>query len=299
MRLSRLLHLKSFTWFETNRVAESPEASHATDRRGLSRYKLAPLSFRLALMMIPLLALSLALVTVVSAQTPVGPTDPPASDCTSGKAVPDPDDHSGMVADCVALMASGDTLQGTSTLDWSYDRYILTGIVRPELRHWSELRYLYLNNNELGGLINASLGNLTKLSHLSLQHNQLTGMIPVTILDMDNLERLQLSGNQLTGGVPAGLLSLKVNDLSSLGLPTCTTEQLCANDANHITVPGHAEKPGPAWSAIAPLSWTPGIPFWARRTWTGSTDFPSTIEKAQKYARGQPGWCGWTCMTRA
>ena len=141
-------------------------------------------------------------------------------------------------------MASGDTLQGTSTLDWNYDRYILTGIVRPELRHWSELRYLYLNNNELGGPINASLGNLTKLSRLRLQDNQFTGWIPVTLLDMDNLQQLQLSGNQLTGGVPAGLLSLKVNDLSSLGLPTCTTEQLCANDANHITVPGHAEKPG-------------------------------------------------------
>ena len=66
----------------------------------------------------------------------------------------------------------------------------------------------------------------------------------MTLLEMDNLQRLQLSGNQLIGCVPAGLLSLKFNDLSSLGLPTCTAEQLCANDANHITVPGHAEKPG-------------------------------------------------------
>ena len=40
-------------------------------------------------------------------------------DCSNGVAVTDPTNNAGLVADCEALLAAKDTLEGTATLNWS------------------------------------------------------------------------------------------------------------------------------------------------------------------------------------
>lgn len=40
-------------------------------------------------------------------------------ECSNGIAVPDPQDNPGLVADCVTLLRSGDTLAGPALLNWN------------------------------------------------------------------------------------------------------------------------------------------------------------------------------------
>ena len=44
-----------------------------------------------------------------------------SSDCSSGAAVPNPDDNPGLVSDCETLLAVRDTLAGDATLNWSME----------------------------------------------------------------------------------------------------------------------------------------------------------------------------------
>lgn len=69
----------------------------------------------------------------------------------------------------------------------------------------TNLRALYLANNELSGEISAELGNLT------------------------NLEELYLAGNELRGCLPAAWRNVAQNDLANLGLPFCAASS--ATDA--------------------------------------------------------------------
>ena len=162
--------------------------------------------------------------------------------CSNGVAVHDPANNAGMVADCAALLASKDTLEGTTgNLNWSADRAIsdwegllifnnrvfelwlydpsLNGAIPAELGNLTELRDLRLNSNQLAGEgpfdgsqltgeIPTELANLANLTRLHLSGNQLTGAIPAELGNLANLEDLQIDHNQLTGAIPPELGNL-------------------------------------------------------------------------------------------
>ncbi len=155
--------------------------------------------------------------------------------CSNGTAVPNPASNAGLVSDCAALLASKDTLEGTTgNLNWSADSSIdswdgvgispndivtannhvsglwlyyqsLNGEIPAELGNLTGLSGLRLDNNQLTGEIPAELGNLTNLSGLRLDDNQLTGEIPSELGNLANIDHLYLQNNQLTGEIPSEL----------------------------------------------------------------------------------------------
>jgi len=92
----------------------------------------------------------------------------------------------------------------------------LTCEIPTEICKLSNLRYLYLFNNQLRGKIPPEIGKLTNLQGLQLVNNQLTGEIPTEIGKLSNLELLLLSNNQLTGEIPTEMG--KLINLRSLSL---------------------------------------------------------------------------------
>ena len=74
---------------------------------------------------------------------------------------------------------------------------------------------------QLTGTVPEVLGNLTNLKRLYLFDNQLTGTIPDELGNLTNLKSLHISGNQLTGCIPNGLQDVPTNDFPSLGLGFC------------------------------------------------------------------------------
>ena len=165
-----------------------------------------------------------------------------SSECEAGSAVTDAADNPGLLADCDALLAARDTLQGDATLNWSADLAIdrwdgvrlsgspqrvtslrfygqrLTGTIPAELGGLTNLEYLDLSDNYLTGPIPAELGGLANLQwRLDLSDNYLTGPIPAELGSLASLELLDLSDNYLTGPIPAelgSLASLELLDLS-------------------------------------------------------------------------------------
>ena len=161
--------------------------------------------------------------------------------CSNGIAVPNPVSNPGLVADCAALLASKDTLEGTTgNLNWSVDVVIsdwngitvgnnqvaklewsnyappLSGEIPSELGNLANLTHLNLGRNQLTGEIPVELGNLANLMHLELMVNQLTGTTPSELGNLDNIRVLHLADNQLTGEVPTELGNLA--NLSELWL---------------------------------------------------------------------------------
>ena len=149
--------------------------------------------------------------------------------CTSGTAVPNPDDNEGLVGDCKTLLDIRDNLAGTGTLNWSPGTAIsswdgvtvggtpmrvtaldleglsLTGGVPPGLGVLTGLEELLLGINRLTGGIPVELGDLSNLRKLYLRYNRLTGSIPRELGDLSNLTVLWLQGNLLTGEMPPEL----------------------------------------------------------------------------------------------
>ena len=159
--------------------------------------------------------------------------------CSNGIAVPNPADNPGMVADCAVLLASKETLEGTTgSLNWSADLAIsrwygintannrvsslelglenLNGEIPAELGNLDNLQGLYIYRTQLTGDIPSELGNLGNLTILWLRTNQLTGAIPVQLGNLANLTELRLSYNDLTGAIPVQLGNLA--NLTDLGL---------------------------------------------------------------------------------
>jgi len=156
--------------------------------------------------------------------------------------------NTGLVADCEALMASRNLLEGnTGRLNWAptrpinqwegvflsgtpsrvtmvvLRRYGLDGTVPADLGRLPMLRQLNLHSNNLTGSIPPELNGLSRLERLLLHNNRLSGPIP-NLSSLSNLTWLWLSGRDmaLTGNVPSWLnsmsglesLSLWGNDLS-------------------------------------------------------------------------------------
>ena len=152
--------------------------------------------------------------------------------CSTGSAVENPDENTGLASDCQVLLRVQNTLTGRTRLNWSAEMPIedwegitvsgspkrvthltldqrgLSGKIPPELGSLTELRVLSLSDNQLLGSIPPQLGTLNKLEWLYLSENQLSGEIPADLGDLVNLKILFLASNQLSGGIPPKLGSL-------------------------------------------------------------------------------------------
>ncbi|MYD52250.1 MAG: hypothetical protein F4W93_12335 [Dehalococcoidia bacterium] len=137
--------------------------------------------------------------------------------------------NTGLVADCEALMASRNLLEGNSgRLNWS---------PATPINQWegvslrgspARVTFLVLSSKSLDGTIPADLGRLPMLRWLNLRSNNLSGSIPSELNNLTRLERLLLHNNRLSGPIPnlSSLRSLKMLWLSgsnmnlSGGVPT-------------------------------------------------------------------------------
>ena len=180
--------------------------------------------------------------TAEATPTPA-PAPPPEAACANGIAVEEPEANPGLVADCVALLASRDALRGEVALDWGAELAIeswegvavedepprvtgldlrdkgLTGSIPRTLGALTELTYLRLAGNRLTGVIPRGLGEMESLRTLILVDNALTGGIPRSIGRL-RLDEVRLSGNALTGCVPSAFGDAG-GDVAYLGLPWC------------------------------------------------------------------------------
>ena len=149
----------------------------------------------------------------------------PTSLCTSQGAVADGADNPDLVLDCEALYTAKDTLTRTVQLNWALDAPIsdwegITIGSSPQ-----RVTGLSLPDKALGGTIPPIIQLLTGLEVLDIKNNDLTGQIPSGLGRLNNLDELYLAGNRLTGCIPLGLDDVGLNDLSSLGLPDCQSEE--------------------------------------------------------------------------
>ena len=149
------------------------------------------------------LSATTATIALLAGASTVFGASAPASDCTSGIAVPNAADNPGLVSDCETLLAARDTLKGTASLNWSADTpledwhgVILDGTPRR------------VTTGGLTGEIPRELGSLSNLEQLLLASNQLTGEIPAELGNLSNLLALYLSNNQLTGELPRSLTGM-------------------------------------------------------------------------------------------
>ena len=146
---------------------------------------------------------------------------PDVGACSTGLAVTavvvDPGSNPGLVADCEALLAVEDFLQGSDTLNWSVDL---------SMRDWQGVTLggtpervtgLDRSGQELTGPIPSALSRLTGLQTLDLSDNELTGPIPSRTGNLASLETLDLGGNGLTGEIPSSLNRLAVLKTLDLG----------------------------------------------------------------------------------
>ena len=97
----------------------------------------------------------------------------------------------------------------------------LSGAIPVWIGGLSGLYVLSLADNRLNGPIPAELGNLPNLTTLDLSGNRLSGVIPAAIGDLVNLRRLYLSDNRLDGCIPQELRDVEESDLVEVALPFC------------------------------------------------------------------------------
>ena len=150
---------------------------------------------------------------------------PPTSPCVSNGAVPDGADNPDLVLNCEALYTAKSTLTRTVQLNWALDTPISDweGITVGGTAR--RVTGLSLPDKALNGTIPPILELLTGLEVLDLKNNDLTGRIPSGLGRLESLDELYLAGNRLTGCIPDGLRDVRLNDLSSLNLPDCQTNE--------------------------------------------------------------------------
>lgn len=71
------------------------------------------------------------------------------------------------------------------------------------------LKYVYIENNQLSGQFPATIGKLTGLNSLSFAGNKFSGKIPSSISELTQLTQLNLGRNLFSGPVPDGIRRLK------------------------------------------------------------------------------------------
>ncbi|GAA0170794.1 transmembrane signal receptor [Lithospermum erythrorhizon] len=72
----------------------------------------------------------------------------------------------------------------------------------PSFSGLSNLKSLYLNNNNLSGMFPISLTQLHRLKTIVLSGNKLSGEIPISLINLPRLYVLFLEDNQLVGKIP-------------------------------------------------------------------------------------------------
>ena len=142
--------------------------------------------------------------------------------CENEVAVENPQENPGLVADCAALLASKEALQGSDSdampLNWSSDvpmgdwngvtvdgsppRVTKLSFSEPFASMDDEQRFALLNAPFLKGSIPPELGDLSMLEELHLSYNSLSGSIPNQLGNLANLTQLYLSYNNLSGRIP-------------------------------------------------------------------------------------------------
>ena len=150
---------------------------------------------------------------------------PPTSPCVSNGAVPDGANNPDLVLDCEALYTAKNTLTRMVTLNWALDTPIsdwegITVGGTPQ-----RVTEVSLPDKALRGTIPPILELLTGVEVLDLKNNDLTGRIPSGLGRLESLDELYLAGNRFTGCIPIGLRDVSLNDLSSLNLPDCQTNE--------------------------------------------------------------------------
>ena len=93
----------------------------------------------------------------------------------------------------------------------------LSGPIPPELGHLSDLTHLHLQNNDLSGGIPGDLGSLTVLRELRLDSNDLSGQLPPELSKLTKATRLWVADNDLSGPIPAELGDMANLDWLNLG----------------------------------------------------------------------------------
>lgn len=98
-----------------------------------------------------------------------------------------------------AFPASVEYLSNVVYLDLSDN--CLGGSLPKEIFCLAHLQYLYLNNNQLEGNIRPDICNPEGLKTLNLANNRLTGQLPTCISTLCDLEIFNLSNNHLDGEI--------------------------------------------------------------------------------------------------
>ena len=132
--------------------------------------------------------------------------------CSNGVAVPDPEEHPGLVRDCEALMSGRDRFAGSYMLDWSFDKPISTWQGVRVSGETVRVANLSLRGKGLNGVLPPEFGNLYGLQTLGIQENPLNGPLPPEWGRLRNLTKLVLHDTRVEGGLPpewAGMTSLQ------------------------------------------------------------------------------------------
>ncbi|KAL6614963.1 hypothetical protein ACP70R_037233 [Stipagrostis hirtigluma subsp. patula] len=96
-------------------------------------------------------------------------------------------------------------LIGLQTLALEYNS--LSGPLPSSMGMLHNLQYLSLSTNNLGGDIRL-IGNFTQLVYLYIENNFFNGSIPITLGNLESLVEFNLSRNNFTGRIPSELLNV-------------------------------------------------------------------------------------------
>ncbi|TKW08540.1 hypothetical protein SEVIR_6G033270v4 [Setaria viridis] len=121
---------------------------------------------------------------------------------------------SGVIPNCLgthlknlwALMLDSNQLEANVDADWGF---------MDSLTNCSNLKYIGLSENKLGGVLPGSIANLsTSMERLSISGNMVSGQIPQEIGNLVNLNAIGMHLNNFTGIIPTSIG--KLNKLSKL-----------------------------------------------------------------------------------
>ena len=167
------------------------------------------------------LPVGVAAGTTVTAAVSLSDNDPLTVQytCSSGVAVADPTNDTGLVDDCEALLGAKEQLAGTAVLNWSAEVAMSTwdGVTTGGTP--SRVTELRLGSRELDGTVPGGLSDLVKLSALDLSDNEVSGRFPSALGSLSDLVELKVQQTRLSGCVPEGLrtqLDVALSDLGDL-----------------------------------------------------------------------------------